>query len=118
PHAPTRAPRNIPVVNDISRGADIHAYDQWSVRVDHQFGQKDSFYVRFTDSRNPQSSIGLPTLSSGLTDNFMNLAVSDTHTISPTSLVTIRFGLQRTNPEYFSGGPDVLKEANLTGFAP
>ena len=116
--APNLPPGIIPGVNYINAGADINTYDQWSVRVDHQFGQKDSFYVRFTDSRNPQSSIGLPTLSSGLTDNFMNLAVSDTHTISPTSLVTIRFGLQRTNPEYFSGGPDVLKEANLTGFAP
>src|SRR5262249_49840151 len=48
---------------------------------------------------------------------------SDTHTIGPTALVTIRFGLQRTNPEYYGGGPDVggpdvLKQANMTGFAP
>ena len=112
------APGVIPGVNYLNTGADISTYDQWSVRVDHQFGQKDSFYARFTDSRNPQSSIGLPALPSGSTDNFMNIAVSDTHTIGPTALVTVRFGLQRTNPEYFTGGQDVLKAAGMTSSFP
>ena len=86
--------------------------------MDHQFGQKDSFYARFTDARNPQSSIGLPALPSRSTNHFTNIAVSDTHTFSPTTLVTVRFGLQRTNPEYFTGGPDVLKAAGMTDAFP
>jgi hypothetical protein len=116
--APNLAPGIIPGVNYLNVGADTNTYDQWSARVDHQFGQKDSFYARFTDARNPTYSIGLPALPSYGTNHFTNVAVSDTHMISPTTLVTVRFGIQRTNPEYFSGGPDVLKQANMSGFPP
>jgi len=116
--APNLPPGVIPGVNYINTGSNIQTYDQWSARVDHQFGQKDSFYARFTDARNPQSSIGLPALPSRSTNHFTNIAVSDTHTFSPTTLVTVRFGLQRTNPEYFTGGPDVLKAAGMTDAFP
>jgi hypothetical protein len=115
---PNLAPGVIPGVNYLNVGASINTYDQWSARVDHQFGQKDSFYARFTDARNPQSSIGLPAIPSFGTNHFTNIAVSDTHTFSPTTLVTVRFGMERTNPEYFTGGPDVLKQANMSGFPP
>ena len=117
--APNLAPGVIPGVNYLNAGADTSTYDQWSVRVDHQFGQKDSFYARITDARNPQSSIGLPTLPGGATNHFTNIAVSDTHTISATSLVTVRFGLERTNPEYFTtAGSDVLKAAGMVDAFP
>jgi len=116
--APNLAAGVIPGVNYLNVGSTIRTYDQWSARVDHQFGQKDTFYARITDARNPQSSVGLPALPSGSTDHFSNIAVSDTHSLSPTALDTVRFGLQRTNPEYFTGGPDLLKSAGLTGFAP
>jgi hypothetical protein len=115
---PDLAPGVIPGANYLNVGSNISTYDQYSGRVDHQFGAKDSFYARFTDARNPSSSIALPAIPSGLTNHFTNAAVSDTHTLSPTTLVTIRFGLQRTNPEYFTSGPDVLKAAGMTGFSP
>jgi Carboxypeptidase regulatory-like domain/TonB dependent receptor len=120
---PNLAPGVIPGVNYFNTGANAYTYDQYSGRVDHQFRQNDNFYARITEARNPSLSIGLPALPSGMTNNFINLAVSDTHTVSPTFIVTARFGMQRTNPEYFGGwpskgGPDVLKLANMTGFAP
>lgn len=121
--APNLAPGVIPGVNYFNPGSSTYTYDQYSGRVDHQFRKNDSFYARLTEARNPSSSIGLPALPSGMTNNFINAVASDTHTISPTFVLTGRFGLQRTNPEYFGGwpskgGPDVLKLANMTGFAP
>jgi hypothetical protein len=116
---PNLAPGVIPGVNYLNTGATIHTYDQYSGRVDHQFGQKDSFYARLTDARYPTTSIGLPALTSYQTDHFTNGVVSDTHTLSPTALLTIRFGLQRTNPEYGNSGPPVAQQAGLTaGFPP
>ena len=120
---PNLAPGVIPGINYFNTGANTYTYDQYSARVDHQFRRNDNFYARITEARNPSLSIGLPALPTGMTNNFINVAVSETHTISPTFIVTGRFGLQRTNPEYFGGwpskgGPDVLKLANMTGFAP
>jgi len=114
--APNLAPGVIPGVNYLNTGANLNTYDQYSGRVDHQFGQNNSFYARLTDLRNPQYSVGLPALPSYTTFGAMNGVISDTHTISPSALVTIRFGLQRTNPEYFTAGPNVLNL--LTGFPP
>ncbi len=116
---PNLAPGVIPGVNYLNTGADIQTYDQYSARVDHQFGQKDSFYARLTDARYPTTSIGLPALTSHETDHFTNGVISDTHTLSPSALVTVRFGLQRTNPEYGTSGPPVAQQSGLTaGFPP
>jgi len=116
---PNLAPGVIPGVNYINSGAEIQTYDQYSGRVDHQFGSNDSFYARLTDARYPTTSTGLPALTSYQTNHFTNGVVSDTHTVSPTALFTIRFGMQRTNPEYGNRGPDVAQQAGLTaGFPP
>jgi len=116
---PNLAPGVIPGANYLNPGAEVQTFDQWSARVDHQFGQKDSFYGRITDARYPTTSIGLPALTSYQTNHFTNGVVSDTHTISPTALLTIRFGVQRTNPEYGNSGPAVAQAAGLTaGFPP
>jgi carboxypeptidase family protein len=117
--APNLPPGVIPGVNYLNTGAAIKTYDQYSGRVDHQFGQKDSFYARLTDARYPTTSIGLPALTSYQTNHFTNAVVSDTHTLSPTALLTVRFGLQRTNPQYGNSGPPVAQQAGLTaGFPP
>ncbi len=116
--APNLAAGVIPGVNYINTGSNVQTYDQWSARVDHQFGQKDSFYARATDSSTPQTSIGLPALPSGVNNNLLNIAVSNTYSFGPTALATFRFGLQRTNPQYFTSGGDLLSKAGFTGFPP
>ena len=116
---PNLAPGVIPGVNYLNAGAQIQTFDQWSARVDHQFGQKDSFYARLTDARYPTTSIGLPALTSYQRNDFANAVVSDTHTLSPTALLTLRFGLQRTDPQYGNSGPPVAQLSGLTaGFPP
>ena len=110
---PNLPPGVIPGVNYLNVGADINTADQYSGRIDHQFGQKDSFYARLSDARNPQSTIGLPALPAFQTNHFTNGAVSETHTLSPTALVTFRFGMERTNPERRTGGPNILAAAGM-----
>ena len=104
--------------NFLNTGENINTYDQWSARIDHQFGPNDSFYVRFTDARNPSSAIGLPAAPSLNTNHFTNLAASETHTFSPSFILTARFGIERTNPEYFTGGPDVADSSGLINAFP
>ena len=116
--APNLAPGVIPGANFLNTGEDINTYDQWSARVDHQFGANDTFYGRFTDARNPQSSIGLPALPSLNTYHFTNAALSETHTFSPSFILTTRFGIERTNPEYFTGGPDIADSTGLINAFP
>src|SRR5581483_4637265 len=68
------------------------------------FGKSDSFFARYSDARNPQQTIGIPTLPSQRTVRATNIAVSDTHIFSPTFLITGRFGMQRLNYGDFTGG--------------
>lgn len=114
--APNLAAGVIPGANFLNTTSNIQTYDQWSARVDHQFGQKNSFYIRVTDASTPATSHALPAIPSGVTNNLLNGAISDTYVFSPTALLTVRFGLQRTNPQYFSGGGDILTAAGFTGF--
>jgi hypothetical protein len=116
--APNLAPGVIPGVNYLNTGENTNTYDQWSTRIDHQFGPNNSFYARFTDARNPQSTISLPSEPSLNTFHSTNLAVSETHTFSPSFLVTARFGIERTNPEYFTGGPNILDSTGLVNAYP
>ena len=88
-----------------------NTYDQWSVRVDHQFGQKDTFYARYSDNRNPTSSVFFPNQPSVSSTRATNIAVSETHTFSPTFLLTARFGWQRFHSPSSTNGPDVATTA-------
>lgn len=91
----------IPGKNYLNPGAATQDGDQWSVRVDHQFGQHDNFFSRYTGSTDPSSSVGLPTLKTVTAVSVANVAVSDTHIIAPTFIVTGRYGLMRNfyNPD-------------------
>jgi Carboxypeptidase regulatory-like domain len=71
--------------------------DQWSGRVDHQFGSKNNFYARYSDHAWQLNSDTYPALPSVRTDRNMNVVVSNTTVFSPTFLVTGRFGFSRMN---------------------
>jgi hypothetical protein len=81
--------------------------DQWSARVDHQFGQRHSFFARYSEARNPSTGVGLPSLPSRNLQRLTNVAVNDTITFNPTFLVTARFGLARSEAQ---GGPAITPE--------
>ncbi len=71
--------------------------DQWSGRVDHQFGSKNNFYARYSDHAWQLNSDSYPALPSVRTDRNGNNVVSDTVVFSPTLLLTGRFGFSRMN---------------------
>jgi len=88
-----------------------NTYDQWSVRADHQFGAKDTFYARYSDNRNPSSSVFFPSQPSVTTVRAVNVALSETHTFSPTFLATVRWGLDHFHSPTTTNGPDVATPA-------
>jgi hypothetical protein len=88
-----------------------NTYDQWNVRADHQFGQKDTFYARYSDNRNPSSSVFFPNTPSESNVRATNVAVSDTHLFSPTFLLTTRFSWERFYSPSSTNGPDVATGA-------
>jgi hypothetical protein len=94
----------IPGVNYLMLEPNNTRSDQWSVRTDHQFRQKDNFYARYSDISSPTYSIGLPTFVSLGTYHFTNMVVSDTHLFNPTFLLTLSFGLQRALPNFYVNG--------------
>jgi hypothetical protein len=89
-----------------------NTYDQWSARVDHQFGAKDTIYGRYSDARNPSTSVTFPNLPSISHLRVTNSVASETHTFSPTFVLTTRLGWQRFNDSSFTGGPSI---ANTIG---
>ena len=71
--------------------------DQWSGRVDHQFGSKHSFYARYSDMRVGAENATFPALASRRSDRNLNVVASDTIVFGPGFLVTPRFGVTRMN---------------------
>jgi hypothetical protein len=102
--APNLPPGLIPGANFLNTTPVSTDADQWSVRVDHQFGQRHSFFSRYSEARNPSRSVGLPSLPSHNLQRVTNVVVNDTITFNPTFLVTARFGLARSESQ---GGPAV-----------
>lgn len=94
--------------------------DQWSVRTDHQFGSKDTFYARYSDWRTTSTGGSFPGITGLSYNRDTNVAVGDTHVLNPTSVVTGRFGLERvpsTSSNLMAG--DLAKKFGfLTAFPP
>ena len=99
---PNLAPGVIPGSNYINTAPATQDGNQWSVRVDHQFGVNDNFLFRYTDAYNPSFSEGLPALATKDHKRLTNFAASHTHIFNPSFLVTGRFGMQRINWNVFN----------------
>lgn len=118
--APNLSAGAVPGANYIDTAPTIQDGDQWSARIDHQFGNKDDFYARYSDSLDTSSTQTLPTLPNNSRTRYMNVVVSETHAASATFLFTTRFGMQRVNQQVLTGGPgggigsqDTLKDSGL-----
>lgn len=109
----------IPGVNYMIPAPSITDSDQWSVRADHQFGPKDTFYGRYTDWRLDSSGTSFPTISNLSHQRVTGVVASETHVLNPTSVVTGRFGLLRigTYSSTFQSG-DLSKTEGLLGVFP
>jgi outer membrane receptor protein involved in Fe transport len=104
---PNLAPGVIPGVNYINTAPSINDEENWSVRADHQFGQKDSFYARYSATTNPTSSVFFPAFPTVGVNHYSNIAVNDTHTFNPTTVLTLRFGMAQTLFNSFTRDKDI-----------
>ena len=81
-------------------------------RVDHRFSNSNQFYVRYADAGRkriePQT---LQTITREMTNDFHNLAVSDTHIISSATLLDLRSGYIRDNIVHYTPPPAPGTEA-------
>ena len=107
---PNLAAGVIPGANYLNPAVNSQNGDQWNVRLDHQFGRRDNFFVRYTDADNPSQTQGLPSLSTDTSARLTNFIVSDTHVFNPTFLVTGRFGLNRITYRQLTSPPQGLVE--------
>jgi len=94
--APNRAGAPNYVTNPKERRGD----NQFSVRIDHSFGSKDNFYARYIFAQSvtfttDQAYTSLPGFADKIRFRGQNIAMSWTHTLSPTILNEFRFGFSR-----------------------
>ena len=118
---PNLAPAVVPGKNFSGTAVTTNSPNQYSVRIDHQFGSADNFFGRFSQSLQPQTSVNLapaPQFPNTSKINTENLELSDTHTFNPTTFVTVRGGWQRVNYTVLNSGPDVAKQAGLLNTFP
>lgn len=88
-------------VNWINQAGTHTNGNQWDARVDHQFGQRHSFFARYTGANNPSDSVGLPGVNQKTTDKVVNAVASDTFVATNSLVVTARYGI--TGVDYFTG---------------
>ena len=112
---PNLAAGIIPGVNYINTAGNRTDGNQWNARVDHQFGQNDRFFVRYSGANNPSSGVSLPSLPGSTSDQLNNLVVSDTHIISPSFIVSARYGL--ITVDYRTGNQAPAGIADATGLS-
>ena len=113
--APNLAPGVIPGTNYINTSGTSNSGNQWSARADHQFDQRDQFFVRYSGASNPARGISYPTIQQQSEDRLSNVVVSDTHTISPNFVVTGRYGL--TTVYFLTGSTAPSGITQATGLA-
>ena len=75
-------------------------WSQWNLKIDHRFGDKNSFFARYTSARHQPSANDVftdPNVGRNRDDDQTNrnLVFSDTHTFSPTLINNLRVGTSR-----------------------
>lgn len=100
-------------VNWINQAGTHTNGNQWNARVDHQFGEKNSFFARYTGASNPNNSVGLPGINGHTTDQLVNAVASDTYVPTKNLVATIRYGVTGVN--YFVGNSSPPGLAHSSG---
>ncbi len=88
--------RSVPGANFVTSPARKNDFDQFMVRVDHQFSMADSLFGRYTFFDSLLTIPGLAPLF-GQRDPLkgQNLAIQETHTFGPRLINVVRFGYNR-----------------------
>ena len=100
-------------VNWINQAGTHTNGNEWDARVDHQFGEKHSFFARYTGASNPTTSVGLPGVNGHSTDQPVNAVASDTYVPTANLVVTARYGVTGIN--YFTGNSSPAGLAQSSG---
>ena len=100
-------------VNWINQSGTHTNGNQWNARVDHQFGEKHSFFARYTGASNPTTAVGLPGVNSHSTDQLVNAVASDTYVPTRNFVITARYGVTGVN--YFTGNTSPAGLAQSSG---
>ncbi len=104
----------------------ITTANDWDLKFDHRFSDKDAVWVRYSESKNdltepsflPAPAVGNGPSVPGLNDQPVKQAVlSETHILSPTSFNEARFGFTRLNLRSFpvNYGKDVSEQLGIPG---
>lgn len=92
-------------------------FDQFTVRLDHRIGSKDTIFGRFTMADTSLFSPGLTPLSgNSVDDRPYNIGVQWTHTFSPALLNDARVGFNRNIQDRLqegANGEDLLRFQNV-----
>lgn len=80
--------------------------NQWMGKVDHRFSDKNILTGRYNinDSVSPRPTPHL-IIDNNLVNTFTNIMVSDTHTLSPTTVLDVKLGYHRNNLQIADSAP-------------
>jgi hypothetical protein len=118
--APNLTPNATSPFNGLDTTKTITRQDEGSGRLDHQFGEHDSVWARYTSFRQPVTgSGGFLGLVHGQVSNGYNVAVDYTHLFSSSLLAEFHFGRTSVNIDQgsnFSNAPPGF--GTQVGFSP
>ena len=80
--------------------------NQWMGKVDHRFSDSNVLTGRYNlnDSVSPRPTAHL-TIDNNLVNTFTNIMVSDTHTLTPTTILDVKLGYHRNNLQIADSAP-------------
>ncbi|MEW5976644.1 MAG: TonB-dependent receptor [Acidobacteriota bacterium] len=74
--------------------------DQYTIRIDHKFNDKNTIFGRYSQADNDRiSPQSFPGTDVTFFNHFRNYVISDTHIFNPTTILDIKFGFNQDNIE-------------------
>jgi len=90
-----------PFINRVDSGSTTNSSNQWDLKIDHRFSEKNLLSGKYSQSGSDSSSFNCfgnfadPCSSGPVTGSAHLFAVNDTHTFSPTKMLNISYGVAR-----------------------
>ncbi|SPF42817.1 conserved exported hypothetical protein [Candidatus Sulfotelmatobacter kueseliae] len=103
-----------PYVNRVDSGSVRSRSDQWDLKIDYRFNQKNLMSGKYSRNYSDSGSFNCfgnaadPCSSGPTTGGAHMFALNDTHTFSPKTLLTVSYGLSR-GTYFYAGVPSTYK---------